>query len=53
MTEGYVDLDLPDAKGTPRIGLERMHLEEDAAKNIHGDDSKTYVDFNRAGNAAV
>ena len=49
MTEGYVDLDLLDAKGTPRIGLERMHLEEDAAKNIHGDDGKTYVDFNRAG----
>ncbi len=49
MTEGYVDLDLPEAKGTPRIGLERMHLEEDAAKNIHGDDGKTYVDFNRAG----
>lgn len=48
MTEGSVELDMPEAKGVARIGLERMHLEEDAAKNIHGDDGKTYVDFNRA-----
>lgn len=43
MTDGWVDV-----VGT-RIGLERMHLEEDAAKNIHGDDGRTYVDFNRGG----
>lgn len=48
MTEGSVDLDIPGAQGIARIGLERMHLEEDAAKNIHGADGKTYVDFNRA-----
>ena len=31
------------------IGIERLHLEEDAAKNIHGEDGKSYVDYNRAG----
>lgn len=30
------------------IGIERLHLEEDAAKNIHKA-NKTLVDFNRAG----
>lgn len=42
MREGHMDID------GVTIGLERMHLEEDAAKNIHGDDGKTYVDFNRS-----
>lgn len=31
-----------------RIGLERLHLEEDAAKNFHSKD-KVLMDFNRAG----
>lgn len=31
------------------IRIERAHLEEDAGKNIHGTDGKTFVDFNRAG----
>lgn len=31
-----------------RIGIERLHLEEDAAKNIHKGD-KTLVDYNRGG----
>ena len=35
-------------KNRNRIGLERLHLEEDAAKNIH-QDNKTLVDFNRGG----
>ena len=48
MTNGELDIDIPD-KATSRIGIERMHLEEDSAKNIHGDDGKTYIDFNRAG----
>lgn len=43
-------------KQTWSIGIERLHLEEDAAKNIHtsaslgvGKQAKTLVDFNRAG----
>jgi len=39
--------------GSRRIGITRAHLEEDAAKNLHGSDGKTYVDFNRAGTPLI
>jgi aspartyl-tRNA(Asn)/glutamyl-tRNA(Gln) amidotransferase subunit B len=48
MSEGRLTIDVP-GEGLVTIGLERMHLEEDAAKNIHGEDGKTYVDYNRGG----
>jgi aspartyl-tRNA(Asn)/glutamyl-tRNA(Gln) amidotransferase subunit B len=39
--------------GTKRIGITRLHLEEDAGKSLHDgfshSDEKTYVDFNRCG----
>ena len=36
--------------GEPRaVRLTRIHLEEDAGKNIHADASKSLVDYNRAG----
>ncbi len=35
-----------------RIGIERLHLEEDAAKNIHKDD-RIMVDYNRSGTPLV
>lgn len=31
------------------VGITRIHLEEDAAKSFHGEDTKTYVDYNRGG----
>ncbi len=40
---GYMDLD-----NGRRITIQRIHMEEDAGKNIHGD-SASYVDLNRAG----
>lgn len=43
--EGYYIL---DGKDQVRIGIERLHLENDAAKNTHGTDG-SLVDFNRAG----
>jgi aspartyl-tRNA(Asn)/glutamyl-tRNA(Gln) amidotransferase subunit B len=42
-----------EVEGRPwSIGLERLHLEEDAAKNIHVGD-KTLVDFNRGGTPLI
>ncbi|MDC0619435.1 Asp-tRNA(Asn)/Glu-tRNA(Gln) amidotransferase subunit GatB, partial [Pelagibacteraceae bacterium] len=50
--EGKITLDLPD--GTKTIGIERLHLEQDAGKSIHDlDSSNTYVDLNRSGVALM
>lgn len=45
--EGMVNVERPDGT-TFQIRIERLHLEEDAAKNVHLDNA-TYVDYNRAG----
>jgi aspartyl-tRNA(Asn)/glutamyl-tRNA(Gln) amidotransferase subunit B len=45
---GYVEI--RDNGGTKRIGIRRIHIEEDAGKNIHEDfESHSLVDLNRAG----
>jgi len=51
--EGAVEIDLPD--GTTRsIGIERLHLEQDAGKSLHDQHpSQTYVDLNRSGVALM
>jgi len=50
--EGKVVLDLPN--GSKTIGIERLHLEQDAGKSIHDiDPSNTYVDLNRSGIALM
>lgn len=36
-----------------RIGITRLHLEEDAGKSVHGSDGLSRIDFNRAGTALV
>mgnify|MGYP001344164146 FL=1 len=50
--EGRVLLDMP--YGSKEIGIERLHLEQDAGKSIHDmDPSNTYVDLNRSGIALM
>jgi len=48
---GYINIQI---NGSPkRIGLTRIHLEEDAGKSIHGENlgspGRSYVDYNRTG----
>lgn len=46
---GYIDLVLSDGT-TKRIGINRIHMEEDAGKSLHDqDDNYSFVDLNRAG----
>ncbi|OGP21844.1 MAG: aspartyl/glutamyl-tRNA amidotransferase subunit B [Deltaproteobacteria bacterium GWA2_55_10] len=48
---GWLDIDLE--AGRKRIGITRIHMEEDAGKLLHGegpeDDAFSFVDLNRAG----
>ena len=50
--EGEIILDMP--YGTKKIGIERLHLEQDAGKSIHDmDPDSTFVDLNRSGVALM
>lgn len=47
--EGEIIVDLSDGT-TRKIGIERMHIEQDAGKSIHDlSPTKSYIDLNRAG----
>jgi aspartyl-tRNA(Asn)/glutamyl-tRNA(Gln) amidotransferase subunit B len=47
--KGYIDLVLING-GVKRIGINRIHLEEDAGKSMHDQDPNySFVDLNRAG----
>ncbi len=57
-TGGY--LDVPTSEGTIRVDITRLHLEEDAAKNVHvGESGRMHgsvgslVDFNRGGTPLI
>jgi aspartyl-tRNA(Asn)/glutamyl-tRNA(Gln) amidotransferase subunit B len=45
---GFVDLELEEG-GTRRVGITRIHMEEDAGKSIHDAGASTLVDVNRCG----
>lgn len=46
--EGFIEVTTED--GTRKIGVERLHLEQDAAKSIHDmHPKKTFIDLNRSG----
>ena len=51
--KGTVVLDMPD--GTTRdIGIERLHMEQDAGKSMHDQDPKrSFIDLNRSGVALM
>tara|TARA_B100000749_G_scaffold279579_1_gene272715 strand:+ start:44 stop:1513 length:1470 start_codon:yes stop_codon:yes gene_type:complete len=50
--EGIITLDMP--YGQREIGIERLHLEQDAGKSIHDiDPQSTFVDLNRSGVALM
>ena len=49
---GFIDIVLNDQ--TKRIGIERLHLEQDAGKSLHDQDPNlTFVDLNRSGIALM
>jgi aspartyl-tRNA(Asn)/glutamyl-tRNA(Gln) amidotransferase subunit B len=54
-TGGWLDIEVAGTK--KRIGITRLHLEEDAAKNLHEGFSqsatKAYIDYNRCGTPLV
>jgi aspartyl-tRNA(Asn)/glutamyl-tRNA(Gln) amidotransferase subunit B len=57
---GWIDVPAFDAAGaavTKRIGVTRLHMEEDAGKSVHDgfadSVSKTYIDLNRCGTPLV
>lgn len=52
---GYVDIEVDGNK--KRIGITRIHMEEDAGKLIHGENlgspNSSYVDYNRTGTPLI
>jgi aspartyl-tRNA(Asn)/glutamyl-tRNA(Gln) amidotransferase subunit B len=54
-TGGWLEVEVGGAK--KRIGITRLHLEEDAAKNLHEGFSqsatKAYIDYNRCGTPLI
>lgn len=51
-SNGYVDINVAENGKKPefkKIGIERIHLEEDAGKSLHIGENFSYVDFNRCG----
>jgi aspartyl-tRNA(Asn)/glutamyl-tRNA(Gln) amidotransferase subunit B len=49
--DGWIEIEIADAK--KRIGITRVHMEEDAGKSLHegfvDSAEKTYIDLNRSG----
>ena len=50
--EGFLEIEVSD--GAKKIGIERLHLEQDAGKSIHDQHpSKSFIDLNRSGVALM
>ncbi|QDH15822.1 Asp-tRNA(Asn)/Glu-tRNA(Gln) amidotransferase subunit GatB [Oecophyllibacter saccharovorans] len=51
--EGVVETELPDGS-TGRVGITRLHMEQDAGKSLHDQDpTRSFIDLNRAGVALM
>lgn len=50
-TRGRLDIDIDGERKT--VGITRVHLEEDAGKNVHGRGGQSIVDLNRAGTPLI
>ncbi len=51
--EGEIPVDLPDGS-TKTVGIERLHLEQDAGKSLHDQHpKKSFIDLNRSGVALM
>jgi len=48
---GYLDIEVKGVK--KRAGITRIHMEEDAGKNVHGVGGDSAVDLNRAGTPLI
>lgn len=46
--DGFIFIELPDGS-EKKVRLLRIHMEEDAGKNIHATETESFVDLNRAG----
>jgi aspartyl-tRNA(Asn)/glutamyl-tRNA(Gln) amidotransferase subunit B len=55
--DGYLDVESFDTRGNAvvrrRAGIIRVHIEEDAGKNLHGFGGTSVVDLNRAGTPLI
>lgn len=52
--KGFLEIRIPKGvRDVARIGITRVHLEEDAAKSFHGKGGATLVDYNRAGTPLI
>jgi aspartyl-tRNA(Asn)/glutamyl-tRNA(Gln) amidotransferase subunit B len=51
-TAGSLEIEMESGE-TRSIGIERIHMEEDAGKNLHGQGRDTVVDLNRAGTPLI
>lgn len=49
--DGWIEIEVEGKK--KKIRIERVHLEEDAGKNIHGDEGYSFVDLNRQGTPLI